>query len=205
MNQRISFWTLLFLAVLTLSLSCDELGNGTGNLSEIDEIEARLARLEAKEACISTFNEYLYYVDGEKFDDIFTTVFSDDAVVELQNFPPGTGVNTKLEGHEQIRPIYDAQKGISHRHHTVNISVNVSSDSYSAEISAYLFTVLNYMLTGGIYEASLEYIDNQWYITNLRISSTWGWTVPDEKDPFLDEAFGAGTLRDGRPVIYEEP
>ncbi len=166
---------------------------------EIKEIKARLDRLEAKEACISKFNEYLYYTDGERFDDLFT-VLSPDAVVEI--IMPGAG-EMILRGQEQIRPVYESQAGIIHRHHTMNLSLNVSPDSKSADLSAYLFTVLNHVLTGGIYEATLKNIDGQWYITLLRISSTWGWAVPSEIEPFLDAAFGAGTLRDGRPVLYE--
>ena len=169
---------------------------------EIKELKARLNRLEAKEACLSKFNEYLYYVDGEKFDDLFT-VLASDAVIELRDFLPGTGENMTLQGEEQIRPIYESQAGIIHRHHTMNLTLNVSPDSKSAELSAYLLTILNHVLTGGIYEATLKNIDGQWYITLLRISSTWGWTVPRDMEPFLDAAFGAGTLRDGRPVLYE--
>ena len=166
---------------------------------EIKELKARLDRLEAKEACLSKFNEYLYYTDGEKYDDLFT-VLAPDAVVELI-FPEAEEIMT-LEGHEQIRPVYERQAGIIHRHHTMNLTVNVSPDSKSAELSAYLFTVLKHILTGGIYEATLQNIDGQWYITRLRISSTWGWAVPSDLDPILDAAFGAGTKRDGRPVLY---
>ena len=35
--------------------------------------------------------------------------------------------------------------------------------------------------------------------------STWGWVVPQETPPFLAEHLGAGTLRGGRPVVYEPP
>ncbi len=52
-------------------------------------------------------------------------------------------------------------------------------------------------------EAKFKRIDSEWFISYQRISSTWGWALPADVEPFLDEAFGAGTLRGGRPVIYE--
>ena len=152
---------------------------------EIKELRARLDRLEAKEACLSKFNEYLYYTDGEKYDDLFT-VLAPDAVVEI--IMPGSDENLILKGEEQIRPVYENQAGRVHRHHTMNLSLNVSPDSKSAELTAYLFTVLKHILTGGIYEATLKNIDGQWYITKLRINNTWGWAVPDryrQSDPTL--------------------
>ena len=39
----------------------------------------------------------------------------------------------------------------------------------------------------------------------LRIASTWGWSIPQEKPPYLSEHQGKGALRDGRPVVYRLP
>ena len=89
---------------------------------EIAEIKARLARLEAKEAVSSKFNEYLYYVDGENFDGVFT-VFSPDIKLELMNFPPGSGQDMVLDGLDAVKPIYLSQEGIRHRHHTMNLTI----------------------------------------------------------------------------------
>ncbi len=171
--------------------------------NEIEELKARLARLEAKEECANRFNEYLYNVDNELPDEVLK-VFSPDAQLELINFPPGSGQNMVLQGHEQIKPIYVSNVGITHRHHTSNVSINVQKDCTNADLSAYLFTVVTKILTGGIYEAKFKQIDGEWFISYLRVSSTWGWAIPSDLAPFLDEAFGAGTMREGRPVIYEK-
>jgi hypothetical protein len=170
--------------------------------NELEELKARLARLEAKEACVSKFNEYLFSADGERPDEVLN-VFTPDAELELVNFPPGSGQNMKFHGRGEIEPVYSSMAGIRHRHHTANVSVNVQKDGASADLSAYLFTVLNHILTGGIYEAKFKQTDGAWFISYMRITSTWGWTVPDDMPPFLDEAFGAGAMREGRPVKYE--
>ena len=169
---------------------------------EIGELKARLARLEAKDACVSKFNEYLYSVDGERPDDVLN-VFAPDAELELMNFPPGSGQNMKFHGRTEIEPIYSSMAGIRHRHHTANVSVTVQKDGTSADLSAYLYTVMNHLLTGGIYEAKFKLTGGTWFISYMRITSTWGWTTPGDVPPFLDEAFGAGTMREGRPVKYE--
>ncbi len=169
---------------------------------ELAELRTRIARLEAKEACISTFNGYLHYLDGEFVDDVLSA-FAPDAQLELMNYPPSSGNNQTFNGHEEIRPIYDEHRGIRTRHHSANITVNVHPDCKTADLSAYFMTALNYGLTGGIYEGTLKLIDGKWLLTWLRISSTWGWMVIQEFPPFLDDAFGAGTMREGRPVIYE--
>ena len=169
---------------------------------EIEELKARLDRLEAKEACLSRFNEYLYYMDSERLIEVLN-VFAPDAELELVNFPPGSGQNIKIHGRAEIEPLYTSMTGITHRHHTTNVSVNVNKDCASADLSAYLFTVVTHILTGGIYEAKFKNIKGDWFISHMRITSTWGWTVPGDMPPFLDEAFGSGTLREGRPVKYE--
>ena len=171
---------------------------------EFAAVRERVRLLEAREACVSTLNEYLHYLDGEFTDDLLA-LFMPDAQLEVMNYPPGSGINLDLRGHEQIRPLYQEHRGIMSRHHAANVAVNVSRDARSAELSAYFLTALTYGLTGGIYEARFEARDGSWLITRLRISSTWGWVLPQEAPPFLSEHLGAGTLRGGRPVVYDPP
>lgn len=171
---------------------------------ELKELRARVARLEAKEACISTFNEYLHYLDGE-FPEDLVKLFTPDARLEVMNYPPGTGENLEYRGPEEIFPIYEEHKGIMTRHHSSNITVNVQPDGRTADLSAYFITAINFGITGGIYEATLELNDGKWMFTWLRISSTWGWVVLQEHPPFLSDPLGAGTLREGRPVLYSLP
>jgi hypothetical protein len=170
----------------------------------LEDLLARVARIEAKEAIISTFNEYLHYLDAEFVDDLLG-LFATDARLELMNYPPGTGSNVFCNGHEEIRPVYEDHRGIMTRHHSANITVNVRPDGKTADMSSYFVTAIHHGLTGGLYEATLRLMEGKWLITWLRISSTWGWIVPQDHPPFLSEAIGAGTLRNGRPVLYESP
>ncbi len=171
---------------------------------ELQELRARVDRLEAKEACISTFNEYLHYLDGELPEDL-VRLFTPDGRLEIMNYPPGSGENLEYCGREAIFPVYEEHKGIMTRHHSSNITVNVQPDGKSADLSAYFITAINYGITGGIYEATLELNNGKWLFTWLRISSTWGWMVLQEYPPLLADPLGAGTLREGRPVLYNPP
>jgi hypothetical protein len=174
---------------------------------ELAELRDRITRLEAKEACISTFNEYLYFMDGEYLDDLIN-VFAEDAELQVMNYPMGSGENSTYNGRKEIRPLYAAfhnsHSNIKTRHHSANVTVNVHPGSLTADFSTYFITATAYDLNGGIYEGSLKQIEGKWFISYLRISITWGWLVPHEDQPFLDNAFGEGTLRKGRPVPYEQ-
>jgi hypothetical protein len=170
----------------------------------LEDLLARVTRIEAKEACLSTFNEYLHYLDGELVEDL-VGLFTGDAHLEIMNYPPGTGENLDCRGREEIRPIYEDHRGIMTRHHSANVTVNVRPDGETADMSAYFLTAVHYGVTGGLYEATLELTDGKWLFTWLRISSNWGWMVLQEYPPFLAESLSAGTLREGRPVLYEAP
>ena len=62
---------------------------------ELAELRARVARLEAERAAISTFNEYLYNMDIG-YTDAILDVFTEDALLEVINFPPGTMQDLEL-------------------------------------------------------------------------------------------------------------
>jgi hypothetical protein len=171
---------------------------------EIAELRARIARLEARDACRSSFNEYLHYLDGG-FTEELLEVFAADARLEVMNFPPGSGKDLEFCGRDEIRPLYADHEGIMSRHHSANVSVVVNEGATRADLSAYFLTALNYGLTGGVYEATLEPRDGKWRLTWMRISSSWGWVVPQENPPFLADHLGAGTLRGGRPVTHAPP
>jgi SnoaL-like domain len=168
-------------------------------LDEFASLRARLERIEAAEACRGRFNAYLYYLDAGHLDDLLG-LFADDARLELQNFPPGTGGNLHYTGHDAIRKLYAAFVGEGARHHSANVSVVPSEALDRIEITAYFLTAIEYTLTGGIYELQLQQTGHaNWQISRMRISSTWGWAIPHSNPPFLKEHFSAGSLRDGRP------
>jgi len=170
----------------------------------LEDLLARVARIEAKEAVMSTFNQYLHYLDGEFVEDLIA-LFAPDARLEIMEYPPGTGENVECNGRDEILPIYAEHRGIMSRHHSANVTVNIRPDGKTADLSAYFMTAIHFGGTGGIYEATLEVKDGKWLFTWLRISSNWGWIVLQENPPFLDTSLGAGTLRGGRPVLYEPP
>lgn len=167
---------------------------------EITELRKRVERIEAIEACRARFNEYLYYLDAGHLEDLLG-LFATDAQLDLQNFPPGTGGNLVYKGPDEIRGLYTAFAGEGARHHSANVSVVAGDALDSVEVTAYFHTVIEYALTGGIYEAQFRPGPDAWDISRMRISSTWGWSVPHTDPPFLKEPFGAGTLREGRPPI----
>jgi hypothetical protein len=167
--------------------------------NELATLQARVARLEAAEACRSAFNEYLYYLDGGLVEDLLG-VFDADAQLEVMNFPPGSGQDLTYSGRDEMRTLYAAFAGEGTRHHAANVSLSVAEDASRVDLSAYFLTAIPFGLTGGIYEASLAPVDGRWRITSLRIASTWGWSIPQEAPPFLAEPLAAGTLRGGRPA-----
>ena len=169
-------------------------------VDELADLRARVERCEATEACRRRFNEYLYYLDGGHLEDLLG-LFADDVQLDVMNFPPGSGNDLHYTGPDEIRKLYTAFAGEGARHHSANVSVVVNGAADRAEVTAYFHTVVEYALQGGIYEVRLEPRGGNWHITWMRISSTWGWSVPHADPPFLKETFGAGTLRDGRPPL----
>jgi hypothetical protein len=162
------------------------------------KLRGRVERIEAIEACRGRFNAYLYYLDAGHLEDLLG-LFADDARLELQDFPPGTGGNLLYTGPDEIRGLYAAFVGEGARHHSANVSVVPSEALDRVEMTAYFLTAIEYTLTGGIYELQLQPRGAVWQISRMRISSTWGWAVPHSDPPFLKQPFSAGTLRDGHP------
>lgn len=167
----------------------------------IDELRRRLDRLEAREACMSSFNEYLHYLDGD-FTDELMQVFAPDAELNVIDFPPGTGKDLHLRGCEQIRRLYAEHRAGIGRHHSANVSVNPSPDGTSAELSAYFITSGPFQFGGGVYQVELRAAPERWLFQRMNIVSTWGWRIEGDAEPYLAKALGAGAWRAGRPVRY---
>jgi hypothetical protein len=122
-------------------------------------VEARLARLEAKEAVLSTFNQYLYSLDVGYPHELVPAVFTADATLEVINFPPGTMADLTFVGHDAIKPLYVdhtvSAPAIQGGHHATNIAVDVSPDCSRAQLSAYFMTSTAAVgsVQGGQYQA----------------------------------------------------
>lgn len=171
--------------------------------NELDELRRRLDRLEAREACVSTFNEYLHYLDADYVDDL-QQVFAPDAELNVIDFPPGSGKDLHFKGWDEIRPLYAAHDSGIGRHHSANVTVNAAPDAQSAELSAYFITSGPFNFGGGLYQIEMKPAGERWQFQRMWIVSTWGWTVPTDAKPYLAKALGQGALRGGRPVRYRK-
>ncbi len=151
--------------------------------SELESLRKRIARLEAKEAVLSAFNRYLYCLDTGFGNDLIDC-FTDDAVLDVPNFPGAGGDDLHFEGREQIAPLYEPygsrEPGISGGHHSANIAVNVAQDCSSAELSAYFMTSQASGVQGGRYEGVLvPGDDGVWRWQTVSITSAWGWRAKE--------------------------
>ena len=77
---------------------------------------------------------------------IFVKFFSRRVI----NYPSGAGKDNICRDHEEIRPLYDAHKGIMSRHHAANVTIYVCLDEMVADPGAYFITAINFGLSGGI-------------------------------------------------------
>jgi hypothetical protein len=150
-----------------------------GSSEETDGLKARLARLEAKEAVLSTFNQYLYGLDTGFGDDILDT-FTEDAVLDVPNFPGAGGDDLHFEGRDDLAPLYEPYgqrpPHVAGGHHTSNIAVNVRLDLTHADVSSYFMTSNRSGVQGGRYEGVMRLEpDGKWRWETLTITSAWGF------------------------------
>ena len=117
-------------------------------------LEARIARLEATEAVRRTFNRYLWFLDGGKFDDLLA-VFAVDATMEAMNYPPGTGGTLRFDGRDAIAEIYRPLRAGGFRHNSTNTSIAVADDALGASLTSYFLTAGPNAIQGGVYEGTL--------------------------------------------------
>lgn len=171
--------------------------------------EARLARLEAKESVLATFNNYLYLMDVGYIGELVERVFTADTVLEVINFPPGTMKDLVFHGYSELKPFYAAQEGkgpgprIRGGHHTSNVSVRVAEDAMSAELSAYFMTSSEAggYVQGGQYQGEAVPDGDVWRFSRYRILSGWGWGVDRSVVASRTEVLSAEKAwRGGRPA-----
>ena len=151
--------------------------------NELEALAARIARLEAKEAVLSTLNRYLYSLDTGFGDDIIDC-YTEDAVLDVPNFPDAGGKDLHFEGRSEIAPLYapygEREPGIGGGHHTANVAVNVAPDLTRAEVSAYFMTSAANGVQGGRYEGVMRNEpDGTWRWETLSITSAWGWRATE--------------------------
>jgi hypothetical protein len=173
--------------------------------TEIEILTARIARLEAKEAVLSTLNKYVYHMDTG-FGDEILDCYTEDAVLDVPNFPGADGNDLHFEGRAEIAPLYapygEREPSIGSGHHTANIAVNVDPASDRAEVSAYFMTGTKNGVQGGRYEGFMrKESDGQWRWEKLAITSSWGWTATQYET--VSESVGLQhSPFGGHPVAY---
>jgi len=163
------------------------------------DLEARIARLEAIEACRSVFSEYTHYLDAGHIDDLME-IFSEDVEWVAANYPPGSGQDLPVNGRAGVRQVYAGLTFGSFRHHTTNVAVNILP-SGEGELSSYFMTSVPKGLQGGLYQGSLRDEGDRWRIFRWRVVSAWSWRVAGEADQYFF-SMRDRALRDGRPVVF---
>lgn len=171
---------------------------------EIADLRRRLARFEAKEEVLATFNAYTYSIDVGDVSALFGRVFTPDATLELVNFPPGTMRDSTLVG-DQIRDLYERFEAgppfVKGGHHTTNVGVHVADDLSSAELSAYFLTSRPKGVQGGMYRVRLVPTDSgRWLVREMQITSAWGWET--ETTATTDHVAAEKVWDDARPVTW---
>ena len=143
---------------------------------ELGDLRARVARLEAKEMVLSTFNQYLYGLDTGFGEDILD-VYTEDAILDVPNFG---GEDLHFEGRDAIAPLYasygEGEPRVGGGHHTANIAVNVHLDLTRADVSSYFMTPGGSGVGGGRYEGVMRLDDDgKWRWETLTITSSFGF------------------------------
>ena len=175
---------------------------------ELAALRARIARLEAKEAILSAFNRYLYCLDTGFGDDVIDC-YTEDAVLDVPNFPGAGGDDLHFEGRAEIAPLYapyaEGEPRIGGGHHSANIAVNVAPDLATAEVSAYFMTSTANGVQGGRYEGVMRHEpDGEWRWQTLAITSAWGFQATEYQT--VSEPVGLQySPFGGRPVRYTAP
>jgi hypothetical protein len=166
------------------------------------DLERRIARLEAIEAVRYAFARYFHAIDNNRIDVLIDEVFTPDVVVEISNYPPGTGKNLLLESADAIRKVYEPIPADGHRHNPTNTSILVSEDLQSAEVTSYFVTTGAWVNQGGIYEATFAPCDDgRWKAKRWLVSSQWGWRLADAgidlPEPYLYSPPSVGSHHQG--------
>ena len=184
-------------------------GTATGGQSsdELDELKARVARLEAKEEVLSTFNQYLYGMDTGFGEDILDT-FAEDAILDVPNFPGQNHEDLHFEGRDEIAPLYAnygrGEPRIGGGHHTANIAVNVRLDLTRADVSAYFMTPGGGGAGGGRYEGVMRKdTDGKWRWETFTITSGWGFRAENAVTTTESVSAEKYSPRGGRHAAYQ--
>ena len=85
-----------------------------GQDTELSELLARVARLEAAEQVRSVMHRYACLVDIRLLDELVAQVLAPNVALHLINFPPGDQGDVELSGAEEVLALY-SHRGGTHR------------------------------------------------------------------------------------------
>ena len=171
----------------------------------VQQLAARVGRLEAVESLRKALNDYFYLVDAGRVDELLD-VYTDDVSWSATNVPFGSGQTLSCQGTAQVRPIVESMGHGGFRHHGLNIDIQLDDAAESATTVAYMLLVSRSAeladaaaLLGGLYEGTWVRDGERWRIQSWRVNNQWMIDgVPSVK--FFEE-MRKDTRWDGRPRI----
>jgi len=171
----------------------------------IEELAARVGRLEAARSVQQAHNDYFYLLDSGRTEEVLD-VYTNDVSWSASNIPFGSGRALSLKGRSQIRPVIESLGYGGFRHHGTNVDIQVDESAASATSAAYMLVVSRstetagaVVLLGGLYEGDWVRDSDRWRIATWHISHQWMVDgVASEK--FFD-GLREGTRWDGRPRL----
>lgn len=194
------------IAVLLAGAASALAQRGGAGSSELDRLKARVARLEAKEEVLSTFNQYLYSMDTGYGDDLLAA-FCADAVLDVPNFPGANDADLHFEGRDKLATLYkpyNHEPRIGGGHHTANMAVNVHPDLAHSDVSAYFMTSGPSGVQGGRYEGVMRREgEGKWCWQSLTITSAWGFRAKDATTVSKPVSATKYSPRAGRHAAYK--
>jgi SnoaL-like domain len=147
--------------------------------STLEELAARVGRLEATESLRQALNDYFYLVDAGRVDELLD-VYAENVVWTASNVPFGSGQTLSCQGRTQVRPIVESLGYGSFRHHGLNIDIQVDDAGASATTVAYMLIVSRSAevadaaaLLGGLYEGKWVRDADRWRIESWRVNNQW--------------------------------
>jgi hypothetical protein len=147
--------------------------------STMEQLAARVGRLEATESLRQALNDYFYLIDGGRIDDLLD-VYTENVTWSATNVPFGSGETLSVQGRAQVRPIVESLGYGGFRHHGLNVDIQVDDAGESATTVAYMLIVSRSaevadaaLLLGGLYEGEWVRDADRWRIASWRVNNQW--------------------------------
>jgi SnoaL-like domain len=147
--------------------------------STMEQLAARIGRLEATESLRQALNDYFYLIDGGRIDELLD-VYTENVTWSATNVPFGYGETLSVQGRAQVRSIVESLGYGGFRHHGLNVDIQVDDAGESATTVAYMLIVSRSaevadaaVLLGGLYEGEWVRDADRWRIASWRVDNQW--------------------------------